>query len=163
MAVTLLPGVALLVAPTPQALVDFGLQGGFQQQLRAFAQQQVQRVAVLALCGQVRQVHVADGCQRLRLAISSTHSVSPSLGAVVAAIPVFSVPRGYDTLFSFTPLVGRYQPLDATMLPPNVGFIAPTYGAEITGDTIPVIIQAAGKYPIARLDWPKQVVGGGHG
>jgi WD40 repeat protein len=48
--------------------------------------------------------------------------------------------------------ISAAKALDATMLPPNVGFTAPKYGQEIPGDTIPVIIQAAGKYPIARLD-----------
>ena len=48
---------------------------------------------------------------------------------MVAALPCFWVPRGYDTLFLFTPLVGRYRPQWQTPWAPPISIVNPTLTA----------------------------------
>ena len=48
--------------------------------------------------------------------------------------------------------ISNAKPLDASQIPPNVGFVSPRYGAEVQGDQVEVELQAAGKYPITRLE-----------
>lgn len=48
--------------------------------------------------------------------------------------------------------ISQAAPLDANMLPPNLAFVTPAYGAELAGGTVRVVLQAAGLHPIQRVD-----------
>jgi len=48
--------------------------------------------------------------------------------------------------------ISAAPPLDATQIPPTVWFARPGYGASVDGESVEVEIQAAGTYPIAKVD-----------
>jgi hypothetical protein len=48
--------------------------------------------------------------------------------------------------------ISSAPPLNGSQIPPNLAFRAPDYGAQVSGDKVEVTIEAAGVYPIQRLE-----------
>ena len=48
--------------------------------------------------------------------------------------------------------ISNAPPLDATQVPPKVAFLSPKYGAEVTGSSIEVELEANGHFPIQRVE-----------